>query len=901
MKKPGVYPCSQVLFDNLPFITRRIRIIYLNLNLLSKFKTIAFWVLVVLGLTGAVWAYFHLRQTKKPSLNAIDVLPDSSACVIGSNSFNELANKLTNQNLIWQELINVSEFRKINNDLNFFDSVIGENETLKNFLEKRIIFLALYPQKTNTSILIDFNLNDEAQATDFLKEVTIAFKGVVSPEGDLEFSFDRANYYLRCKRGVVIISDDKKQIDNAFSEKTKKQNANRDFSGLKKLLDKENLCNVFINHNLLSENKVNLSKNIFSGKSVCDVEFNPDDVTFNGFNTPDSLSVLNTLAGQQAQSCDFLSILPFNIISYQAFGISDYAVWKKQLKISSEAIHTFWKSINDSAMFNVERQLTENISSKIVEAELKYNNQISKSLMIEVKDTAGVNEVLKYISDSVTVFQSVKTGKLKNKDLAKVTFGNVFNITAAYAFVYRNYFIITENKETNNYYINSLVNNSLVMENELFMTYAKDNLNSNFNYQYYCLPNKNTKAIKNTFNFIENEQLKHFDKLSDLSITFSNYKNVLQFRANLKYQQSGKNKDVPGLWIFDADTLIQSKTWTFVNHKSNENELVVQDAKNNLYLINATGNSLWKKQINEAIASDVYTIDAFKNNKFQLLFNTANYLHLIDRNGNYVEGFPVKLPSRATNALAVFDYENTREYRILIACADKTIYNFNANGSKNESFVPIKTKADITLQIAYTKVGASDYLIACDTEGKIYVYSRRGAGRIDLSNKVLEQCKGFFVDAGNNVQNSKITYLDDKNSLLESVSMADKKTAVKLQDEEFEDAIYSFDRIDDDKKTDIMILERSKLKCYDFSGNELFAYENADYTYKTVNYFYDSDGAYFVLSTIGGEVHLVPSATKTISKKIKGTGTPMVYDLFKDGKKYLLVSEDKTLKCVLLK
>ena len=855
---------------------------------------------MAVGLTGAVWAYFHLKQTKKPSLNAIDVLPDSSACVMSSNNFNDLANKLANQNLIWQELINVSEFKKINSHLNYFDSIISENQPFKIFLEKRIIFLALYPQKENTSVLIAFNLNDEAQEADFLKEATTAFKGTTTAEGDCEFNCEKTKYILRSKRGAVIISDDKKLIDNSFSETTKKQNTNKDFVSLKKLLDKENFCNVFINHNLLSENKLNISKNVFSGHSVCDVEFNPDDITFNGFNAPDSLSVLNTLTGQQAQACDFLSGLPFNTISYKAFGISDYAAWRKQLKISSEETYNYWKAINDSAMFNVERQLTENIGTKIVETELKYNNQISRSLVVEVKDTAEVNEILKYVSDSVTVFQTVKVGKIKNKNLVKVLFGNVFNVSAAYVFVFGNYFIITENKETNDYYINSLVNNALVMQNELFMTYAKDNLNSNFNYQYYCSPNKNTAEIKNTFGFIKNEQLKYFDKLSDLSITFSNYKNVLQFRANLKYQQSGKNKDVPGLWTFEADTIIQSKTWTFVNHKSNENELVVQDAKNNLYLINETGNSLWKKEINETIASDVYTVDAFRNNKFQLLFNTANYLHLIDRNGNYVEGFPLKLPARATNALAVFDYENTREYRLLIACADKTIYNYNANGTKNESFAPIKTKENVTLQVAYTKVAASDYLIVCDIEGKIYVYSRRGAGRIDFSNKVLEQCKGFFVDAGNNVQNSKITYLDDKNSLLESVSLGDKKTAIKLQ-EEFEEATYSFDKIDDDKKTDIMILEKSKLKCYDFAGNELFAYENSDYTYKSVNYFYDTDGAYFVLSTIGGEIHLIPAATKTISKKIKGTGTPMVYDLFKDGKKYLLVAEDKMLKCVLLK
>jgi hypothetical protein len=869
---------------------------------LSKFKSILFWIVVVIGLALAVWAYFHLKQTKKPALNAIDVLPDSAVCVISSDNFNELANKIANQNLIWQKLVDIQEFGKINQHLCFFDSIIGENKNLKEFFNKRSIHLAVYPEKEITSTLVVFNLNDEAQQEEFLKMVSSTIKGVASETGDFEFNVEKTKYYLKASRGVVAIASNKKLIESAFNEKNKKQKANNDFSSLRKLMDKENVCHAFINFNYLSAANAKIETNelIFSGQAICDVEFNPDEITFNGFINPDSNSVLNTLAGQQTQACDFLSILPFNTISYKALGISDYPLWKKQLNISQEQTGKYWKSINDSAMFNVERQLTENIGTKLLEIEIKYNAVISKAFVCEVRDTAEVNEVLKYISDSVFVFQNVKTGRLKNKALTEVLCGNVYAVSSVYAFVFGNYFVVSETKELNEYYINSVVNNAMATQNEAFMAYAKDNLNANFNYQYYSVPNKNLPTIKNAFGFVGDEQLKTFDKLSDLSITFSNYKNALQFRTNLKYQQATNNKDVPGLWTFEADTVLNNRTWTFVNHKSSENELLVQDAKNNLYLVNATGNSLWKKEINEAIASDIYTVDAFRNNKFQLLFNTANYLHLIDRNGNYVEGFPVKLPARATNALSVFDYENTKEYRLLIACADKTVYNYNCNGTKNEKFAPIKMQNETSLPVQYVKVGASDYLVICDAGGRIYVYSRRGAGRIDFSNSVLEQSVNYFVDAGNNIQNSKIVYLDDKNSLLESISLDDKKTAVKLS-EEFEEATISFEKIDDDKKTDIMILDKSKLKCYDFSGNEIFSYENLDYTYKTVDYFYDTDGAYFVLSTVGGEVHLVPSGTKAIAKKIKGTGIPLVYDLFKDGKKYLLVAEDKTLKCVLLK
>jgi hypothetical protein len=53
--------------------------------------------------------------------------------------------------------------------------------------------------------------------------------------------------------------------------------------------------------------------------------------------------------------------------------------------------------------------------------------------------------------------------------------------------------------------------------------------------------------------------------------------------------------------------------------------------------------------LNEKITGNIYMIDYFRNGKYQLLFSGKNYLHLLDRNGNYVERYPVKMRSAASN------------------------------------------------------------------------------------------------------------------------------------------------------------------------------------------------------------------------------------------------------------
>ncbi len=869
-------------------------------------KRIFFYVLIVLALAGAVWAYFHLKNTKQPSLKAINVLPDSAICIIASHNFNELANKLSNQNLIWNEVVNIKEFNALHKHIQFYDSIISENEMLKDFFKDHTIYLALYNNNSAVNYLITFNLNDLAQEREFAEALNRSIKGLVKTEFGYEFTALEKKCILKLQQGVVAISNNSSQIENAFASQNSKVAKNKTVMALLDLNKEDDLLNIYVNHQELSAVKktteVNADDLILSGHSVCNTEIYPDEISLNGFNKPDSSSLLNALSNQQAQTCDFLAMLPFNTVSFKALGFGDFLMMRKKFKIEMSGSKKFWKQINDNAMFNAELEFYEAINTKIIETELAQNGAFTKALLIEIKDTTKVLELMQIFSDSIAVYQNAKLAHLDSNtiNIAAASFGNAFNIKAQYAFVTNNYFILLENKNDAEYYINALNTNAVLTQNEFFTEYAKENLGLNFNYIYYSSINKNPRPVKLVFQFLKAEDVKHSEKLSDFCISISNYKSLLQFRVNLKYQQIRKDKETPSLWTLEADTLIQTKPWPFANHKTNENELVFQDAKNDLYLVNATGNVIWKKHINEAILSEVYTIDAFKNNKFQMLFNTENYLHLIDRNGEYVAGYPLKLPAKATNKLTLMDYEGKRDYRLFIACADDKIYNYNANGSKNEGFAAVKTQEPVTLPIKYAKVGLSDYLLAVDAEGKIYVFGRKGDGRIDIRNRVIGGCNDFFVDAGSNLKETKLIYLDDKSSLLNKISLEDKKETVKLSND-FEEANVSFDLIDDDKKTDILIAAKTGAFVFDFAGNRMFNYTAENAEFKDLIFQMDVENTLFLANNIiTNEVNVINPSTAVLKNKYPASQKPLMMDVFKDGKKYLLLINNKTMSCVML-
>jgi hypothetical protein len=67
---------------------------------------------------------------------------------------------------------------------------------------------------------------------------------------------------------------------------------------------------------------------------------------------------------------------------------------------------------------------------------------------------------------------------------------------------------------------------------------------------------------------------------------------------------------------------------------------VVQDSKNILYRFSNDGKLLWKKQLEAKISGSIHEVDVYRNRKLQLAFTTETAFHILDRNGNHVDGFP---------------------------------------------------------------------------------------------------------------------------------------------------------------------------------------------------------------------------------------------------------------------
>jgi hypothetical protein len=211
-----------------------------------------------------------------------------------------------------------------------------------------------------------------------------------------------------------------------------------------------------------------------------------------------------------------------------------------------------------------------------------------------------------------------------------------------------------------------------------------------------------------------------FQMTSENDLAYNNF--ILKYTPEMR-------EDAQTEWESRMDAPLVTKPRLVVNHYTDEKEIFVQDQDNNIYLLNSTGRILWKQKIEGMIMSDIFQVDYYKNGKLQLLFNTRDQLHLLDRNGNYVERYPIQLRSPATNGMALFDYESSRDYRIFLAGEDRSISLYSKEGNILQGWEFGRTEGRVSMPLQHFRIGDRDYLVFADPL-TCYILNRKGRTRV---------------------------------------------------------------------------------------------------------------------------------------------------------------------------
>jgi len=130
---------------------------------------------------------------------------------------------------------------------------------------------------------------------------------------------------------------------------------------------------------------------------------------------------------------------------------------------------------------------------------------------------------------------------------------------------------------------------------------------------------------------------------------------------------------------------VQPSSFKVRNCGTGKDNTLRQNEDNSIELIDHTGKSLWKKQLSDRICSDVVQVDCFSNGKIQFLIVSGSVVHLFDRLGREVSGYPLELSHKAVCGPEETTKNGKKYYKV--DCEEGPVY-FSLKDKKIQTQLP---------------------------------------------------------------------------------------------------------------------------------------------------------------------------------------------------------------------
>ncbi len=751
---------------------------------MPKNKRIIIPFIVIASLIVVFLYYFtvHKRITPAEPLKAV---PNNAMVIIRVNDFNALFEKTSVNNLIWNELKVIPGFDKLDRQLHFLDSImqsVPEAESILNnppsFIsahitgKDRISLLHVlklppgYGENSVNTLITGLVGNSANIATRDYEGITIHEIVFKKTSGLDNFLWAASRNILMVSFSPIILEDAIRQVNSDESPVNLKG-----FPEIYATAGKNVDANVFVNFSRFPLGIATFTTPDFKGKARSaknfaqwagmDLNLLSDMLLMNGFVIPpDSVPSLATLfVNQSPQKITADKILPGSVASFISISMSDPELYMNTYKSYLQelgkltAYNNTFQTLNEiyntdlpsdfAGLMDNELTLAYDASSPTADSTqvfvlIRVKSQgLASDKMMDLLQKAAAYES-KPLSDFTFNYQldnelHYNIYRLPIYNLTANLFGSVFSPLGEHFFVLiDNYLVFGSSVQS----LRSLIHNQVLnktLENDAAFTQFKNSLSPRSNILFY---NNLSKSRKVFSPFLKKELARNWEKYETVFqkipvMGFQMYSNNKMLYSNflLKYFPV-YDKETQTVWGSKLDTLAACKPVFVVNQQTGQNVVFVQDMKYNIYLINQVGRILWKLQLPELINSEIFQVDYFRNGKKQLLFSTRNSLYLVDRMGNFVDRYPVNLRSPATCGVSVFDYDNTRDYRLFIAGEDKKIYAYTKEGILVNGWSFGQSESEVTRPVNHFRIGDKDFLVFGD-HFRTYILDRKGNTRVN--------------------------------------------------------------------------------------------------------------------------------------------------------------------------
>ena len=723
----------------------------------------------------AAMLFFIQHGEKNIPADPYKAVPTDACFVIESVDLPLFLNNLTEESNLFKELSNINEFSAFNKRLKFLSDLINQKEYI-NLFEQKIALISFHlSEKGKLVPLLVMSIPPETTLRSIRGLLTSTLTANIAEKknGDTRlFAISyplmnsRDTVYLAFDSGIIICSPSQVLVDKAvMQEKLKTDIRNlpgfsRIMAASGKKIDKiylvfSNVAKLIRSANAgRSQEPAGLVSKL-AGSAEGDIYLNNGDLLLTGYTEcSDSSDILYKYPSYPSRSLETYKVLPAVTFLFETVLLPESIIGKllksqKEDSVSSLAsdLRPYMGEEITRAYLKIKENKNGNNSLIIYElqnreaSEAVFVNWLKRQTNSNQKQDAGF--ITWFQPDEQTripVYSSHATGLISVlvPGFAPGASDSLFAFYDKYMITGDSYAAVTR------FLYDNMLKKTLA--NDLTYRDLEETMPTRAGYFFYCVPSETigylSEFINDTLIKFLYSNISSLKKIQSAGYQFAASNGMIYNTLSIRYKE--KVREESGAeWETFLDTSACIKPFFFTNHITGAKEIFIQDNRNNAYLINSAGRLLWKVPLGERILSNVFMIDYFRNGKFQLLFSGRNNLHLLDRNGNYVERYPVRLRSPASGPLALFDYDGTRDYRIIIPGDDKMIYSYDKSGNVVKGWNQFRTEGMIKSEIKYFRISGKDYLVASD-ETSVYFLDRTGSTRMKPKDLVT-RAKGSEI------------------------------------------------------------------------------------------------------------------------------------------------------------
>lgn len=764
--------------------------------------------IILLAIVGGCLTYYFKFQNKK--LSPWSFIPSDALAVYQSSNFLTDWGTLSEQK-IWKNLLNTAGLSKLNQNINTLDSISAHTNGLQELMGGQMILASAHSiSKHDIDFLFVIGINnvnqhnliaqllskfEEDEGFTFNTRIYLGHQITeVSINGENKFSYIFFKNFFVGSFTSFLIEDAIRTVDdddlNNYYENTE---------AFEKLstIDKDN-GNLYINATRLDVlletfgDPLTSSSNEFASlidQSLLDVEVSDNHILLTGFSfatsaKPNYLEIFNS---SKSSALSIVDIVPNNTAALIHYSFDDFAEWHKNLK-------DYWRKVAPERLTNI-GELENRYNLNLAELYRVMGNEVGL-VMIESGLTSKPDlitylksdrpEELIGILDNISaestsgeyeeVYLDKTIRQIDLKEMPSRLFGNPFLGYESTFYVRHDDCLLLANNERTLKSILDYIQAEQTWGKSIKTNNFLDVTNKEANLSLFINTNKALNMMKNRLNqewvSVWEEHTRVFKQIEFVAFQFTQidgkyYTNIAaQHPGGLVEQES--NVDFNVLATVEVEDNIITKPMPVRNHNNRNLEMLIQESSNDLYLISNDQDITFEHAINGPINSRVDQLDYYKNNKLQYLFSTTSSVHILDRTGTYLPDYPIQIPGDSPiSYLSLIDYDESKNYRIMIATENGDYYLMDKNGRFLEGWNPKSFTKAPAQEGFHLRVKSKDYLLFSATDGTINVLNRRGQNRpgfpLDLEAKVSNP---LFVRKGAVSGNTTLTAISDDGELI---------------------------------------------------------------------------------------------------------------------------------------